>query len=115
MTELQPQPKGWVRKFWLKYSGIYLLYLRYFKGGQYKTNLLTRKEKKGPNCLDCGACCKLGNGCICFDKKTGKCKIWDKAGFDLLWCKAYPMTPLQLEKGNLKSKCRYYWDEDGTQ
>ncbi len=109
MSNLRKQPKGLVRKFWLKFSGIYVLYFRFFKGGMLKSNLLTRKERKGPDCLSCGLCCE---GCICFDEKERRCKIWNESGFDLLWCKAFPITPLQLEKLGLKDKCRYYWDEE---
>ncbi len=101
------QPTGWKRKFFLKTIRYYIAYLRVFRRGQIKYNLMTRQDRGYPDCKDCGECCKT---CFCWNEKTKLCKIWNDP---TPTCQDWPVSPLQLQKPGLdKSKCRYYWIED---
>jgi len=97
--------KRWVARHILKY---YIFYLHNFNRDKLKRNLLSRKERDSPSCLECGLCCV---NCIAFDSKSKKCLIWDKSNNGMITrCKEFPITPIQLKLDNLEGKCRYYWD-----
>ena len=96
----RPYWKRWVAKHVLKY---YVFWLHNFNRGKLKHNLLTRKERDGPDCRECGLCCK---NCECYGE-DGLCKIWKYT--DITRCREWPITPWQLYLDELDGKCRYYW------
>lgn len=80
--------------------------------GKLKNNLLTRKDRGYPLCIECGLCC--ASVCSCFDFDTGLCKIWDDT--IATKCRSFPVAPCQAGGYNRKVKpfhvCRYYWGEE---
>ena len=92
-----------VAKNLLKY---YVFYLHNFNRTKLKSNLLERKERKGIKCTDCGECCV---NCVAYNKINHLCKIWKYS--DMIRCREFPITPLQLKLDNLEDKCKYYWDK----
>ena len=93
--------KRLIARYLLKY---YVFYLYNFNRGTLKANLLSRKEKDGPKCTDCGLCCV---NCQCLDSDN-HCKIWKS--INATHCQDWPITPLQLWLDNLNGKCKYYWE-----
>ena len=69
-------------------------------------HLTTRKERKYPSCLECGACCKH---CPAYSHISNKCRIWEEAK-RVFHCDNYPLCPQALEKDGLVGVCRYYWN-----
>jgi len=84
----------------------YIFYLYNFNRDKLKHNLLTRQERESPTCQECGLCCV---NCEAWNDETKLCNLWKYQ--EILKCRPFPVTPLQLKLDNLNGKCRFYWEK----